>query len=208
MQVTYGVFMAGTKEEFENSGASSSRDPNYEIGPFGIRGINHLALVCRDMATTVAFYEGLLGMPLVKTVELGGGIGQHFFFDAGGGNQLAFFWFPDGPDAAPGIAMPADRPDRGGVHSAHGSMNHVAFHVDCDTIESLVPRLRDAGIDCSEVINHDDSEWGMSRSLHGGVFVRSIYFQDPDGIVLEFAAWTRQLGPEDVSHQPSPSASN
>ena len=84
-------------------------------------------------------------------------------------------------------------------------MNHLAFNVDYDAIDSLVSRLRDAGIDCSEVVNHDDSEWGVSREVHDGVFVRSIYFQDPDGIVLEFAAWTRRLGPEDVSHEPAPS---
>jgi hypothetical protein len=35
------------------------------------------------------------------------------------------------------------------------------------------------------------------------VFVRSIYFQDPDGILLEFAAWIREFTPEDVAHQPA-----
>ena len=137
--------MAGALEGSKSSGAPAMAYSNQTTGPFGVRGINHLALVCSDMAATVAFYEGLLGMPLVKTVELGGGLGQHFFFDAGGNNQLAFFWFPHGPGVAPGIAMPADRPDRGGIHSAHGSMNHLAFNVDCETIDSLVPRLRDAG---------------------------------------------------------------
>jgi hypothetical protein len=39
--------------------------------------------------------------------------------------------------------------------------------------------------------------------MHPGVFVRSIYFMDPDGILLEFAAWTRELGPGDVSHTPA-----
>ena len=197
--------MAGALEGSKSSGAPAMAYSNQTTGPFGVRGITHLALGCSDMAATVAFYEGLLGMPLVKTVELGGGLGQHFFFDAGGNNQLAFFWFPHGPGVAPGIAMPADRPDRGGIHSAHGSMNHLAFNVDCETIDSLVPRLRDAGIDCSEVGNHDESEWGVSPDLHEGVFVRSIYFQDPDGIILEFAAWTRHLGPEDVAHEPGPS---
>ena len=43
-------------------------------------GINHVALVCRDMRETMNFYTGVLGMPLVKTVELPGG-GQNFFFD-------------------------------------------------------------------------------------------------------------------------------
>ena len=59
-------------------------------------GINHLALVCRDMEETVAFYAGVLGMPLYKTVALPDG-GQHFFFDCGGGDSVAFFWWPDAP---------------------------------------------------------------------------------------------------------------
>ena len=60
---------------------------------FEFRGINHLALVCRDMKVTVDFYTGVLGMPLTKTVVLPGGMGQHFFFDCGGNDQLAFFCF-------------------------------------------------------------------------------------------------------------------
>jgi hypothetical protein len=38
------------------------------------------------------------------------------------------------------------------------------------------------------------------------VFVRSFYFQDPDGILLEFACWTRAFTSADVSHQPKRSA--
>ena len=67
------------------------------------KGINHVALVCRDMAETVRFYTQVLEMPLVKTVELPDG-GQHFFFDCGGGANVAFFWWKDGPPAAPGVA--------------------------------------------------------------------------------------------------------
>src|SRR5690606_25038775 len=147
--------------------------------PFEFQGINHLALVCRDMARTVAFYEGVLGMPLVKTVELPAGLGQHFFFDCGGGNLLAFFWLPDAPDGVPGISAPAARPDKGDLTSAVGSMNHVAFAVPEEKIEEYRERLLALGIECSEVANHDDSEWGVSPEMHPGVFVRSIYFQDP-----------------------------
>ncbi|HEX6568685.1 MAG TPA: VOC family protein, partial [Acidimicrobiales bacterium] len=32
-------------------------------GPFELGGVNHLALVCRDMERTVEFYSGVLGMP-------------------------------------------------------------------------------------------------------------------------------------------------
>jgi len=169
---------------------------------FELQGVNHLALVCQDMARTVDFYSNLLGMPLVKTIDLPGG-GQHFFFDMGNGNLMAFFWFPDGPEAAPGIASAGALPGRGDISSAVGSMNHVAIDVPLDQIESYVERLRAKGVECSDVVNHDDSENGVSREMHDGVFVRSVYFQDPDGILLEFAAWTRALTPADVRHAPA-----
>ena len=53
---------------------------------FELRGVNHIALVSSDMARTVRFYRDVLGMPLVKTIELPNGLGQHFFFDIGNGN--------------------------------------------------------------------------------------------------------------------------
>ena len=65
-------------------------NPNQE---FELGGINHVALVCADMEKTVDFYSGVLGMPLVKSLDLPGGMGQHFFFDAGNGDCVAFFWF-------------------------------------------------------------------------------------------------------------------
>ena len=174
---------------------------------FQFNGINHLALVCRDMARTVDFYTNVLGMPLVKTIDLPSGMGQHFFFDCGGGDCLAFFWFPDAPEPAPGVSAPANRPDQGELTSAIGSMNHVAFDVSPDDIERYRERLLAAGVECTEIANHDDSEWGISKEMHPGVFVRSIYFQDPDGILLEFAAWTRALGPDDVKVAPQTAAS-
>ena len=53
--------------------------------------------------------------------------------------------------------------------------------------------------------NHDDSEWGIADDVHPGVFVRSVYFQDPDGILLEFACWTRRAPvADDVAHRAGP----
>jgi catechol 2,3-dioxygenase-like lactoylglutathione lyase family enzyme len=175
--------------------------------PFEFRGINHLALVSSDMARTVEFYEGVLGMPLVKTIDLPAGLGQHFFFDCGGGDLLAFFWFPQGPEGVPGVSAPAARPDKGDLTSAIGSMNHVAFAVPEEKIDQYRDKLLALGIECSEVANHDDSEWGVSREMHPGVFVRSIYFQDPDGILLELAASTRAFTAADVAHAPATASS-
>lgn len=171
---------------------------------FEFGGVHHLALVCRDMGRTVDFYTNVLGMRLVKTIQLPEGMGQHFFFDCGGGDCLAFFWFPRAPEGIPGISAPAARPDKGDLTSAIGSMNHVAFTVAPERIDEYKGRLVAAGVECSEVINHDDSEFGVSDTMHPGVFVRSVYFQDPDGILLEFASWTRVLRDGDVAHDPAP----
>ena len=115
--------------------------------PFELGGVNHLALVCRDMQATVDFYEGILGMPLVKTIELPVGLGQHFFFDCGGGDTLAFFWFPDAPEPEVGVSGPRCRPDQGRLASAIGSMNHVAFQVPAEKLEEYQAKLRAAGVD-------------------------------------------------------------
>jgi catechol 2,3-dioxygenase-like lactoylglutathione lyase family enzyme len=170
---------------------------------FQLRGINHLALVCRDMAKTVDFYSNVLGMPLIKTIELPGGHGQHFFFDIGNGDALAFFWFPHAPEPAVGVSSPASLPGRGDIMTAIGSMNHVAFDVAPEDFDRYRDKLVAKGIEVGDVLNHDDSPSGVARELNDGVFVRSIYFMDPDGILLEFAAWTRALNDSDVRHAPA-----
>jgi len=169
---------------------------------FEIRGVNHLALVCKDMAETVKFYRDILGMPLTKTIDLPGGMGQHFFFDMGGGNSLAFFWFPKAPEAVPGIASPKALPALGDMTSAHGSMNHIAFDVPAEKFDAYVERLKAKGVAISPVLNHDNSPMQVSATVTDDVFVRSVYFFDPDGICLEFASWTKPMTPADVAHDP------
>ena len=73
---------------------------------FELRGINHLALVCRDMKTTVDFYSGVLGMPLTKTIELPNGAGQHFFSTSARAIPWRSFGFRTRGTASPGSPMP------------------------------------------------------------------------------------------------------
>jgi catechol 2,3-dioxygenase-like lactoylglutathione lyase family enzyme len=169
---------------------------------FEIRGINHLALVCKDMQRTVDFYEGVLGMQVIKTIELPGNLGQHFFFDIGNGDSLAFFWFPKSPDAMPGVSSPTGMPGEGELETAHGSMNHVAFDVPSEKFDEYHAKLSAKGVHVTPILNHDDSPRGMSREVHEGTFIRSFYFMDPDGILLEFATWLRAMRPDDVKHAP------
>jgi len=169
---------------------------------FDFQGINHLALVSSDMARTVEFYSGVLGMPLIKTIDLPQGMGQHFFFDIGNGDSLAFFWFPNAPDAQPGVASATKGMLPG--PSAHGSMNHVAINVPVERMDEYYAKLQSKGVECSRVINHDDSPMQASLEKTPTTFVQSIYFYDPDGIALEFAAWTRELPQDgDVKHKPA-----
>jgi catechol 2,3-dioxygenase-like lactoylglutathione lyase family enzyme len=163
-----------------------TRSRNYEL-----RGYNHIALVCADMQKTVDFYEGLLGFPLIKTLEFPGGRGQHFFFQVTESDGVAFFWFPDGPAAAPGIAGAGwgkvDEhgtvlPGPGGP-SAPTSMHHLSFGVEADQLDEYRERLQSAGVEVTDVVRHQAS--GPDGDVE---IVRSLYCPDPDGIVLDFAA--------------------
>lgn len=164
-------------------------------------GVNHVALVARDMAETVDFYENVLEMPLVKTITFANGRGQHFFFDCGQGALLAFFWFKDAPPIAPGIASMHEDVRNKGSMTAIASMNHLAFSIPLEKFDEYVARLKSRGLSVY-VINHDDSPAGASAEVHAGTWIRSMYFRDPNGIHLELAALTRAFGPHDIAHDP------
>ncbi len=160
---------------------------------FEINGVHHLALVCQDMERTVDFYTNTLGMRLTKGFDLEG-YGQHFFFDMGNGSELAFFWFNDAAAAQPGVASAGNIVGRPGptISSAHGSMNHVAFNVDKTKIAQYREDLVAKGVDCSQIVNHNDVVTGEeSRTAQAAsekTWLQSFYFFDPDGVMLEFCA--------------------
>ncbi|MCC5635628.1 VOC family protein [Nostoc sp. CHAB 5844] len=172
---------------------------------FQITGINHIALVCQDMARTVDFYTNTLGMKLIKTIVLPDG-GQHFFFDIGNGDALAFFWFPNAPQAAPGIASASpDFWQTGNIATAHASLNHLAFNVPVEKIAEYREKLVAKGVEVTPVLHHADVPSGFVPEPDESTFISSIYFFDPDGILLEFAANLRTLGDpvRDLQHQPA-----
>jgi len=170
---------------------------------FEISGLHHVALVCEDMQRTVDFYTDVLGMKLVKTIDLPGGTGQHFFFDMGGGQALAFFWFPEAQGRAPGLSNPRGfiseevlAEDPTAWLSSHGSMNHLAFMVSPEKLDEYRQKLMDKGLEVTPIMRHDTSESQIAEEENELVFISSIYFLDPDGIMLEFAAWNRELSAE------------
>jgi catechol 2,3-dioxygenase-like lactoylglutathione lyase family enzyme len=98
------------------------------------RGLHHFAVVCRNVEETIRFYQGVLEFPLTEIFENRDYRGSnHFFFDIGNGNLLAFFDFP-------GL-------DLGGYAEVLGGLHHIAIAVEPEQWERLKGRLEDAGVE-------------------------------------------------------------
>jgi nitroreductase/catechol 2,3-dioxygenase-like lactoylglutathione lyase family enzyme len=98
------------------------------------RGLHHFAIVCSDVEQTIRFYQGVLGFPLTDIFENRDYQGSnHFFFDIGNDNLLAFFDFP-GLDVGPYAEV------MGGLH-------HVAISVEPETWARLKGSLDEAGVE-------------------------------------------------------------
>src|SRR4051812_24088482 len=98
------------------------------------RGLHHFAIVSGDVARTVEFYQELLEFPLTEIFENRDYPGSnHFFFDIGNGNLLAFFDFP-GLDVGPYAEV------LGGLH-------HVCISVEPERWAHLRSKLDEAGWD-------------------------------------------------------------
>jgi catechol 2,3-dioxygenase-like lactoylglutathione lyase family enzyme len=131
------------------------------------RGINHLALITNDMDATTRFWHGVLGARLVA--HLGNESFRHYFFGFGDEQTVAFFEYRG--VAVERFQVPAGVPDRRKMQFDHLSFNLPDEHA----LEELRARLKSHGCGVTDVIDHG--------------FVRSIYFNDPNGIALEASWW-------------------
>lgn len=145
-------------------------------------GWSHISLATIDMNATRAFYEGVLGFKAVRCdiikVKEGGEI-RHVFFDTGH-KQLLAFMEPRGVPGAPvefdgGLNRPLGMPE--GVY-------HFAFEADSPAgLEAKRAELIGKGVKVTPVVNH---EWA-----------KSIYFKDPNGLLLEYSCLTREFNADD-----------
>jgi catechol 2,3-dioxygenase-like lactoylglutathione lyase family enzyme len=98
------------------------------------RGIHHAAFICSNVEQTIKFYQGLLEFPLTEIFGNRDYKGSnHFFFDVGNGNLLAFFDFP-------GL-------DLGPYMETLGNLNHIAISVTKEKWDYLKGKLDAAGIE-------------------------------------------------------------
>ena len=136
-----------------------------------IRGLHQNAYRCRDSEKTRVFYEDFLGLPLVSAFEIdAAATGQetralHTFFQMNDGSCLAFFEVP---------GLPFDFKEQNALDL------HIALGVEPDTFESMLQKAKAEGREVRGPVDHG--------------FVRSIYFRDPNGYVIELTASTGTHG--------------
>jgi len=132
-----------------------------------IKGLHHNAYRCRDSEATRAFYEGFLGLPLAGSLAINETkTGRetevlHTFYQLDDGSFLAFFEAPDQPFE---------------FRDQHDFDLHIALEVTPGDLQAMFDKGKAEGIDTRGVADHG--------------FVRSIYFRDPNGYVIELTAKT------------------
>ena len=142
-----------------------------------LKKLHHNAYRCRDSEATRKFYEDFLGLPLSGTLEInetksGRKTGTlHTFYQLDDGSYLAFFEAPD---------MPFE------FKPQHDFDLHIALEVEEPALHEMLARGKSQGIDTRGV------------SEHG--FIRSIYFRDPNGYVIEL---TSKLPGHDAEMNPA-----
>jgi catechol 2,3-dioxygenase-like lactoylglutathione lyase family enzyme len=98
------------------------------------QGLHHFALICSDVRATIEFYQGMLEFPLTEIFENRDYQGSnHFFFDIGHGNLLAFFDLP-------GL-------DLGPYAEVLGGLHHLAISVSKEKWDHLRTKLDAAGME-------------------------------------------------------------
>jgi glyoxylase I family protein len=131
--------------------------------------LHHTAYVSSDLRRTRAFYEDVIGLPLLaawcESDELFGAVRTycHLFFGLGDGGALAFFQFARKEDQ-----------EQFGPKMPETPFHHIALKVDADVQAGIEQRLRVAGYE----------EPNMFVLEHG--YCRSLYAVDPDGMIVEF----------------------
>jgi catechol 2,3-dioxygenase-like lactoylglutathione lyase family enzyme len=111
--------------------------PAGERPPSSARGVHHIALLSSDVERTVRFYQELLEFPLTEIFENRDYKGSnHFFFDIGHGNLLAFFDFP-------GL-------DLGPYAEVLGGLHHIAISVPPERWTHLKGKLDAVGMSYHE----------------------------------------------------------
>ena len=140
-------------------------------GP-AVKGLHHAAFRCRDSEETRRFYEDFLGLALVEAFEIrqtktGRAANVlHTFFEMGDGSCMAFFEAPGRPFE---------------FKAQHDFDLHIALEVEPGELDAKFKQGRALGIETRGIADHG--------------LIRSIYFRDPNGYVVELSAKKAEEAP-------------
>jgi catechol 2,3-dioxygenase-like lactoylglutathione lyase family enzyme len=127
------IDLAAIEKERERIRATYLR-PAGERPSSSARGLHHVAFLSSDVERTVRFYQELLEFPLTDIFENRDYRGSnHFFFDIGNHNLIAFFDFP-------GL-------DLGPYAEVLGGLHHIAISVEAERWQRLRGKLDEAGVE-------------------------------------------------------------
>jgi catechol 2,3-dioxygenase-like lactoylglutathione lyase family enzyme len=150
----------------------------------GNSGFNHIDLATKDMEATRSFYEDVLGFPLVRAdlVDIvGRGRMKHYFFDIGNGQLLGFM----SGEEVEGFRRDYDSGINAGLGLPHG-VYHFAFNASSEEeLETVKKHLEAHDVPVRGPVDHE----GWSKS---------IYFDDPNGLQLEYCHLTREFVADDA----------
>jgi catechol 2,3-dioxygenase-like lactoylglutathione lyase family enzyme len=141
-----------------------------------LHGVDHTARPTWKLRETVEFYRDVLGLPLIHAISARGWGAPghpdflHFFFDAGKGATIAFFYYL-GTDR-PEKYLPEDHPFYSATHTAWGVESPEELKRWKETLEAR-------GMNVSAYTRHE--------------ILESIYFRDPNGYPLEVTLRLRDL---------------
>ena len=144
-------------------------------------GVHHTAFPTWKPKETVEFYRDTLGLKVIHAITAKGWGRDnhpdflHFFFDAGNGAAIAFFYYIG--------TEPMNEP--AGPRGYLGMARHTSWRVESE--EQLLAwkeRLKSKGVAVSEEVQHE--------------IIKSLYFRDPNGYPLEVSLTTRKLGEADA----------
>jgi len=125
------------------------------------KGTNHPALFGLSYEKTVDFYTRVLGMRLVlEQPNLDDAESVHLFFETGPGQFIAYFVPKPGKEV------------EGRVQS--GALAHIALNLDSD-LDDAMEMLNAEGVHFNGPVDRG--------------YERSIYFRDPNGVVIELLTW-------------------
>jgi catechol 2,3-dioxygenase-like lactoylglutathione lyase family enzyme len=139
-----------------------------------IRGLDHVSVTCADLERSLAFFNGVLGIPvrdrgalvgpeIDAVLGVGGVAGRFADLELGEGRTLELLEYRR--PAAPPLDVAVHRPGAG----------HLALRVD--DVDGLAGRLRAAGFAPGAAVTlTQPGFWQGARIL---------YVQDPDGAVVE-----------------------